>query len=86
MEIKGEFVKRTIAGETFLVPIGESQQRFPGLIALNEVAAFVWDSLPGCETEAEIVELVLEAYEVERWEAEADVADLLRKMTEMGLL
>ncbi len=86
MQIKGEFIKRDIAGESFLVPVGESQHRFPGLIALNEVASFVWDRLPSCETEAQIVDALLDEYEVERWEAEADVAELIAKMTEMGLI
>ncbi len=35
MKINYTFVKRDIAGETFLVPVGEAASVFEGIISLN---------------------------------------------------
>ena len=86
MKINFEFVKREIAGETFLVPIGEGAKKFSGLFALNELGAFVWDKLPESESEEAIVDAVLEEYEVTREQAESDVAEYLGKLREMKII
>lgn len=86
MKINFEFVKREIAGETFLVPIGEGAKKFSGLFALNELGAFVWDKLPEAESEEAIVDAVLEEYEVTREQAESDVAEFLGKLREMKII
>ena len=83
MKINYDYVKREIAGEVFLVPVGEAAKKYSGLIALNDVAAFIWDLLPEVETEEEIVSRILDEYEVEPEVAAADTAeffDTLRKM------
>lgn len=86
MKIKLEFVKREIAGETFLVPIGETVKQYSGLFALNEVGAFIWDKLPEAETDEEIVDMILEEYDVSRGDAAADTAEFLGKLRKMGII
>ena len=41
MDIKKDFVVRTIAGQDVVVPIGENVAKFNGIISLNETAAFL---------------------------------------------
>ena len=86
MKIKYEFVKRTIAGETFLVPVGEAVKHYSGLFALSEVGAFIWDKLEDAGTDADVVEAVLSEYEVDRETAEADTAEFLGKLREMNII
>ncbi len=86
MKIKLEFVKRTIADETFLVPIGETVKKYSGLFALNEVGAFIWDKLEDAETDADVVDAVLSEYDVDRDTAEADTAEFLGKLREMNII
>ena len=86
MEIKLEFVKRVIAGETLLVPIGETAKKYSGLFALSELAGFIWEALPDAASEDEIVDKILTEYEVSREEAAADTAEFLGKLREMGIL
>lgn len=86
MKIRFEFVKREIAGEFFLVPIGEAAKKFTGMFALNEVGAFIWDILPDAENEEAIVKKVLEEYDVSAETAEADTAEFLKKLREMEIL
>lgn len=49
MKIKKELIKREIAGDCILVPVGKSTLESNGLFALNELGAFIWDILPGAE-------------------------------------
>ncbi len=86
MKINYEFVKRDIAGDTFLVPIGEAVKKFSGLFALNEVGSFIWDKLPEAEDEDAVVNAVLEEYETTPEEAKADVSEFLSKLREMGII
>ena len=64
MIIKKELIKREIAGDTILVPVGKSVLDSNGLFMLNELGAFIWDLLPGMESEDEHCSAVLAEYDV----------------------
>lgn len=86
MKVNYELVKRTIAGETFLVPVGEGARKFNGMFALNELGAFLWERIPAAEGPEALAEQVLAEYEVSREEAEADTRAFLQQLREMGIL
>ena len=86
MIIKKELIKRDIAGDVILVPVGKTVYDSNGLFALNELAAFIWDLLPNVETEDQIVDAVLAEYEVSAEEAAKDVAEFINKLKEMNIL
>ena len=73
MKIKKDFVLRNIAGEIILIPTGTTTQDFNGLITLNEVAAFIWNSIENVGDEREIIDKVLEEYDVDLETATNDV-------------
>lgn len=86
MKIKYELVRRRIAGESFLIPIGSGAKKFNGMFALNELGDFLWERIPGAEDPDALVELVLAEYDVSREEAMADTMEFLQKLTEMDIL
>ena len=86
MIIKKELIKRDIAGDTILVPVGKTVYESNGLFALNEVAAFIWDILPRVETEAEITQAVLREYDAPQEEISRDVAEFLEKLRELNII
>ena len=86
MIIKKELIKREIAGDTILVPVGKSVYDSNGLFAMNELAAFIWDILPRVQTEEEICDAVLAEYEVSREEAAADIAEFMEKLKQMEII
>ena len=86
MIIKKELIKREIAGDTILVPLGKSVYESNGLFVLNELGAFIWNLMPAVDTEEEIVDKILEEYEVSREEAEADTAKFMAKLREMNII
>ena len=86
MKIKKELIKREIAGDTILVPVGRTVYDSNGLFVLNEVAAFIWDILPEVSGEEEIVQKILSEYEVTPEVAAADTAEFLGRLREMGII
>ena len=86
MIIKKELIKREIAGDTILVPVGKTVFDSNGLFALNELGAFIWEILPRVETEEEICEAVLAEYDVSRQEAAADIAEFMDKLRKLEII
>ena len=86
MTIRYEFIKRDIAGEDFLVPVGDAAKKFPGMFALNELASFIWDKLPEAENEDAVVNAILDEYDVDRETAAKDTAEFLGKLREMEII
>lgn len=45
MKIKEGYLLREVAGSNIVVPIGEGELNFSGVITLNDVGAFFWRNL-----------------------------------------
>ncbi len=86
MNIKKELIKREIAGDTVLVPVGHTVYEANGLFILNEAGAFLWDILPNAQDEAALVAQLLEEYDVDPQTAATDVAAFLQKLQTMGII
>ena len=86
MKIKDGFILREVAGNFIVVAVGNAVKKFNGVITLNEVGAFLWKKLSDGATEAELVDAVLEDYEVERQVAEQDVKAFIEKLIQAELL
>ena len=86
MIIKKELIKREIAGDTILVPVGKTGYDSNGLFVMNELATFIWDLLPRVNSEAEICAAVLEEYDVTEAEAVRDIAEFLGKLRELEII
>lgn len=83
MRIKDGFELREICGEHVILSHGMDNIDFSKIISLNETAAFLWKEAVGKE---EISEEELTAYEVDEETARKDVAQVLAKWGEIGLL
>ena len=86
MKIKKELVKRDIAGDTVLVPVGKTVYDSNGLFVLNDVGTFLWDMLPEAEGLDDLTEAVLREYEVGADEARRDIDAFLNKLQEMAII
>ena len=86
MQLKEGYVLREVAGNYIVVAVGDAVKNFNGIINLNESAAFLWKLLSKDVTEEQLVEKLLEEYEVEREMAEKDVKAFLDKLTNAKLL
>ena len=79
MKLKAQLVKREIAGDTILVPVGETTTKLQGLLTIN-------DALPAAENEEAIVEQLYEMFDVERDVLRQDVHAFVAKLRELDIL
>lgn len=86
MRVKSGFVLRKIGSKYMAVPVGERTRDVHGMIALNETGAFIWRLLETDSSEEEIVEKMLEEYEVDRETASGALARFKAKLAEEGVL
>lgn len=85
MRIKDGFELREICGEHVILSHGMDNIDFSKIISLNETAAFLWKEAVGKEEISE-EELTATLYEVDEETARKDVAQVLAKWREIGLL
>lgn len=86
MIIKKELIKREIAGDTILVPVGSTVLDSNGLFMLNELGTFIWNILPQVECEEEICALICSEYEILPEDAAKDVTEFLTRLKELNII
>lgn len=86
MRIEKEFVLREIAGDYIIIPTGKTVLEFNGLVTVNEVGVSLWNMLQNDVTFDELVEGILEEYDVEEAVAKEDIREFLDKIIESGIL
>lgn len=86
MNIKKRLLKRQIAGDAFLVPVGKEVYDSNGLFFLNEVGEFIWDHLEKANDSQDILNALLEEYNVEESVARKDVETFLQKLRDMDII
>lgn len=85
MKIVKEFIKRNIAGDTILVPVGDTAQNFNGMITLTDSAEFIWDNLEKVDSVDELVHRILEEYDIDEATAKRDVVGFVTELLRHGI-
>ncbi len=85
MRIKDGFLLRETAGKFIVLPLG-GELNLGSLITLNETGAFLWRLLENGASRGELLEALLEEYDVTNERAEKDLDALLAKMNDLGVL
>ncbi len=86
MKIKKGFTVRNIAGSDIVVPVGNAEKIFNGMITLNESGAFFWNALLKDTTVDEVVKKVTSEYDVNESKARADVEKFINLLRENNLI
>ena len=86
MKIKKEFITRTIAGATVVLPTGAAAARLNGMITLNDTGAFIWKFLQEEHTKEELLAAMLEEFEVDEACAREDIEGFTGVLMERGRL
>ncbi|MBQ7034255.1 MAG: PqqD family protein [Clostridia bacterium] len=85
MKLKEGFILREIAGNTVVIPSGDTMD-LNMMITLNGTGAFLWKKLEA-ETEPQaLVDALLEEYEVTQEQAKKSVAKFLEQLKENDFL
>jgi len=85
MQLKEGFILRSVAGETVVVPSG-TELDLNMMITLNETGKLLWEKLEKGTTEEELVQALLNEYDVDEQTATAHVALFVGKLKENGFL
>jgi hypothetical protein len=86
MNIKKRLLKRQIAGDAFLVPVGKEIYDSNGLFFLTEVGEFIWDRLAEADGAEDILHAILEEYDVEESVARQDVEAFFEKLRALDII
>ena len=87
MKIKDGFILRTICGEHIVVGEGLAQVNFNKMLSLNETAAYLWKEVTGKEfSKEDLVQLLLDQYEVSAERAAQDVDKLTETWIKEGVV
>ena len=87
MQISKDFILQKVGGSYVAVPIGETSKTFNGMVRLNETGVFLWKKLSEKDcTEEDLVNAILEEYDVAREVAAADIHRIVEQLRESGVL
>lgn len=86
MKIVKEFILRNIAGECVLVPTGATTQEFNGLITMSDTAKFIWENIEKVDGFNELVEKMLEEYEIDEETAVYDAHRFVQELVSNGFV
>lgn len=84
MKIKENFVLRQVAGAWVVLPLGSATLDFNGMLSLNESGLLLWRLLEVGKDADDMVDALLQAYDVDRETAKADVEEFLNKLIQAG--
>lgn len=85
MKLKHGFVLRKVAGEIIVLPSGEDLD-LKMMITLNETGEFLWKRLEAGADMEDLVQAMLEEYDVDEPTARAGAEQFVTKLSDNGFL
>ena len=86
MKLDEGFIIRNIAGEDVLVPIGSKVIKFKGLMTMTPVGGYIYRLLMEGKNESEIIDAILQEYDIDRQTAENDLIEFIANLRELKVL
>lgn len=79
-----ELVK--VAEDYLLVPVGQEMERFNGTVVLNEVSAYIFEKLKDERRMDELLQLLIEEFDVDPLTAKKDLTCAIDEMKKIGVI
>ncbi len=86
MKIKENFVLRQVGDSSIVVAVGEETKNFNAMIKLNSTGVFLWKLLEKGATEEELLQKVLEKYDIDSEKAKCDIDCFVKKIKGANIL
>lgn len=86
MKLNKDLIMRKVAGEAVLVPTGKMAQVFNGMITMNPVAEFIWENIEKTENIDQLVDLIMNEFEIDKETALNDALGFVKMMLDNGFL
>lgn len=86
MKLNENFVLRQVADIWVVLPLGQEALNFNGMLKLNGAGVLLWNRLESGADQEDLVQALLEEYEVSKEQAAADVAAFVEKLSRIGCI
>jgi hypothetical protein len=83
---KDKIADRSIAGESFLIPVCGKPVDMENIFVLNPLADFIWQRLDGVHTLEMVITAITESFAVEREQARTDAVDFVDQLIKNDLV
>jgi hypothetical protein len=83
---RGEFVTRSIAGETLIVPVRGQVGDLDAIYSVNEVGAFIWDQFDGPKSVTQVIDAVRGEFEIALEPAEQEISAFIAALKAAGMI
>lgn len=80
------FTKQKIGSNILLLPIGKMADKIQGAVVLDEISLYIWDLLASEKTMDDIIEYMLQCFDVQREIVEVDMQELLEQFVQCGII
>lgn len=85
MKIADGFLLKTVAGKNIVVSVG-AEVNFNGMLTLNDTGVYLWNLLQKDTTKDDILNKMLEEYDVSEEIASADIDAFIQKLRQANIL
>lgn len=75
-----------VSGEYMAIPVGDATKELNGIVALNEASAYLLQLMNTSKTKEELVDLLVQEYEVDQITAAKDIDAFIAKLMELGII
>lgn len=86
MKIIKQYIKRNVADETLLVPVGDSSKDFNGMITLRGIGEFIWDNIENVSSFEALVTKILDEYDIDEETAKSDSKEFISCLLKAGMV
>ena len=86
IKVEEDVVLREIAGECFLIPAGKTVLKYNGLLQVNPLEAELWEMLRQGTSLEQLVQTMMNIYDVQESALREDIQEFLDKLRESGML
>jgi hypothetical protein len=86
MKIKEGFIMRNMGGQAVVVSIGAASKVFNGMVKLNETGEFLWKKISEGAEREDLIQALLEKYEVNEETANRDVDNFIQSLEQPGII
>jgi len=81
-----KFVTRCVSGETIIVPVRSNVGDLNSIYTLNDLGTRIWDLIDGQSNVKQIIETIVEEYDVKEEEATKDINEYIESLEAVGLI
>lgn len=86
MTVNKDFVVRTVAGDTMLIPIGKNVLKYNGIFTLSESGAMIYQLLCEGKNEEEIIDALVKNFGEDEATIKSDYNEFIQQLKDAEII